>query len=81
MSTLRWEYKVIIYKNNTKIDWWWVKGHWWESTSKRMMIIEDYDQELNELGNEGWELTGILQNTARGFLDEFHLILKRQVNE
>jgi hypothetical protein len=78
----KWEYKVIIYKNKTKIDWWWVKRPLlWRSTTSIRMIVEDYDQELNELGNEGWELTGILQNTAIGFLTEFHLILKRQVNE
>ncbi|MEK7396280.1 MAG: DUF4177 domain-containing protein [Candidatus Poribacteria bacterium] len=72
----KWEYKVIIYKKTKiKINWWG-----WGVIDKRI-IMEDYDQELNKLGNEGWELTGILQNTARGFLDEFHLILKRQVNE
>ena len=72
----KWEYKVIIYKKTKiQINWWG-----WGVTDKRI-IMEDYDQELNKLGNEGWELTGILQNTAGGSLEEFHLILKRQVNE
>ena len=40
-----------------------------------------FEQELNKLGNEGWELVEILPIMNNGILIEARLILKRQVNE
>jgi hypothetical protein len=47
---VKWEYKVILIKTQIRTD------HF-KADSKP--VIEDVQNDLNDLGNEGWELVGI----------------------
>ena len=61
----KWEYQVLEYV---------VKG----GNVMTMKIVGDYLTKLNELGRDGWELTGIIPFTEpRGRLSKVHLILKK----
>lgn len=63
----KWEYKILSSD---------------QSYSKNERRDKDFEQELNKLGNKGWELVGILHATGgNGILIEARFILKRQVNE
>ncbi len=45
---------------------------------RRMYIEEDYQSQLNKLGDDGWELVGIIHFTeAYGRLCKIHFILKK----
>jgi hypothetical protein len=50
LELVRWEYKVILIKTQIHSD------HF-QAESKP--IIEDVQNDLNALGNEGWELVSI----------------------
>lgn len=46
----KWEYRVIPIKTQIRTDHFQVD---------KKPVIEDVQNDLNELGNEGWELVGI----------------------
>lgn len=61
----RWRYQTLEYE---------IKG----GQLRKMRIEEDYQSQLNELGNEGWELAGIIHFTEDcGRLSKVQLILKK----
>ena len=61
----RWKYRVLECK---------IKGGYFREMDSR----ENYLDELNALGREGWELVGILPFTEnQGRLSKIHLILKK----
>jgi hypothetical protein len=61
----RWKYRVLEYE---------VKG----GIFSRMRTEGDYISEINKLGTEGWELTGVIPFTEnQGRLSKVHLILKK----
>lgn len=47
---VKWEYKVIPIKTNIHSDY---------SQADRGPVIDDVQNDLNALGNEGWELVGV----------------------
>jgi hypothetical protein len=62
----KWKYKILSRNLLYRLD---------EEKDKA------FEQELNKLGNECWELVEILPIMNNGNLIEARLILKRQVNE
>jgi hypothetical protein len=47
---VKWEYKVIPIKTQIRTD---------HSQVDKKPVIEDVQNDLNELGNDGWELVSI----------------------
>ena len=47
---VKWEYKVILIKTQIHSD---------HFQADRKPVIEDVQNDLNALGNEGWELVGV----------------------
>jgi hypothetical protein len=47
---VKWEYKVVLIKTQIHSDHFQVD---------RKPVIEDVQNDLNALGNEGWELAGV----------------------
>jgi hypothetical protein len=47
---VKWEYKVVLIKTQIHSD---------HFQADRKPIIEDVQNDLNALGNEGWELAGV----------------------
>ena len=47
---VRWEYKVLPLKTRVHVD---------RFTTERKPIIEGVQNELNDLGKDGWELVGV----------------------
>jgi hypothetical protein len=47
---IKWEYKVVLIKTQIHSD---------HFQADRKPVIEDVQNDLNALGNEGWELAGI----------------------
>jgi hypothetical protein len=47
---VKWEYKVIPIKTNIHSDY---------SQAEKRPVIDDVQNDLNALGNEGWELVGV----------------------
>ena len=45
-----WEYKVLPLKTRVHVD---------RFTTERKPIIESVQNELNDLGKDGWELVGV----------------------
>jgi hypothetical protein len=47
---VKWEYKVVLIKTQIHSD---------HFQADRKPVIEDVQNDLNALGNEGWELVGV----------------------
>lgn len=47
---VKWEYKVVLIKTQIHSD---------HFQADRKPVIEDVQNDLNVLGNEGWELVGV----------------------
>jgi hypothetical protein len=47
---IKWEYKVVLIKTQIHSD---------HFQADRKPVIEDVQNDLNVLGNEGWELVGV----------------------
>lgn len=47
---VKWEYKVVPIKTNIHSDYYRVD---------KRPVMEDVQNDLNALGNEGWELVGV----------------------
>jgi hypothetical protein len=47
---VKWEYKVVPIKTNIHSDY---------SQADKRPVIDDVQNDLNALGNEGWELVGV----------------------
>ena len=47
---VKWEYKVLPLKTRVHVD---------RFTTERKPIIEGVQNELNDLGKDGWELVGV----------------------
>jgi hypothetical protein len=47
---IKWEYKVVLIKTQIHSD---------HFQADRKPVIEDVQNDLNALGNEGWELVGV----------------------
>ena len=47
---MKWEYKVLPLKTRVHVD---------RFTTERKPIIEGVQNELNDLGKDGWELVGV----------------------
>ena len=47
---VKWEYKVVLIKTQIHSD---------HFQADRKPVIEDVQNDLNALGNEGWELAGV----------------------
>jgi hypothetical protein len=47
---VKWEYKVVLIKTQIHSD---------HFQADRKPVIEDVQDDLNALGNEGWELVGV----------------------
>ncbi len=47
---VKWEYKVVLIKTQIHSD---------HFQADRKPVIEDIQNDLNALGNEGWELAGV----------------------
>ena len=47
---LKWEYKVLPLKTKVHVD---------RFTTDRKPVIEDVQNELNDLGKDGWELVSV----------------------
>ena len=50
LSLIKWEYKVILVKTAIHSD---------HFQAEKRPVIEDVQSDLNQLGEEGWELVGI----------------------
>ncbi|HWK55104.1 MAG TPA: DUF4177 domain-containing protein [Hyphomicrobiales bacterium] len=61
---MRWEYKVVRFK----------KG----SFMTGQLDMQELEQQLNELGREGWELVSIAPVGLHRFSRELAVALKRQ---
>ena len=47
---VKWEYKALPIKTRVHVD---------RFTAERKPVIEDVQNELDELGKDGWELVGV----------------------
>jgi hypothetical protein len=50
LELVKWEYKVIPIKTQVHSD---------HSQAERRPVMDDVQNDLNVLGNEGWELVGV----------------------
>jgi hypothetical protein len=50
LELVKWEYKVIPIKTQVHSD---------HSQADRRPVMDDVQNDLNVLGNEGWELVGV----------------------